>query len=136
MVLSVKKFFWSEARVKRYKNFLANFQELISHWLLTFKSKEPSYHRGLGLSFPKWYDTCYSDENLAVYSQITEELHFCQNFGQNFRGLFRALNLKIFLKKKYFWVPLDRYYLFLRSKTNFKKLPVNLNLFVPTLSQA
>ena len=34
------------------------FQELISHWSLSSHSNGLQYQIGLGLSFPKWYDTC------------------------------------------------------------------------------
>ena len=37
---------------------MANFQDLIPHWSLTFHSNRLHHHRGLGLSIPKWYDTC------------------------------------------------------------------------------
>ena len=50
---------------------------------------------------------------------------------KKFRGLFGALKLKIFSKKRYFWVTLDRPHLILRSKMKLKKLMVNIYLFAP-----
>ena len=103
-----------------------NFQMLLSHWSIKIWLISPPYLRGLLNTFPKWYDTWNSDENWAFYGQKTEELCFCQKFWKNFRGLFGALKLEIFLKKRYFWVTLDSNYLILRSKTELKKLPLNL----------
>ena len=118
----------------REKNFcLAFFQTLLSHWSIKIWLISPPYLRGLLNTFPKWYDTWNSDENCAFYGQKTEELRFCQKFWKNFRGLFGALKLEIFLKKRYFGVTLDRHYLILRSKSKSKKLTAHLLFFGPLL---
>ena len=104
---------------------------LLSHWSIKIWLISPPYLRGLLNTFPKWYDTWNSDENWAFYGQKTEELCFCQKFWKNFRGLFGALKLEIFLKKRYFGVTLDRHYLILRSKSKSKKLTAHLLFFGP-----
>ena len=118
----------------KYK--LAFFQMLLSHWSIKIWPISPPYLRGLLNTFPKWYDTWNSDENWAFYGQKTEELCFCQKFWKNFRGLFGALKLEIFLKKRYFGVTLDRHYLILRSKSKSKKLTAHLLFFGPMLYTA
>ena len=115
----------------KYK--LAFFQMLLSHWSIKIWLISPPYLRGLLNTFPKWYDTWNSDENWAFYGQKTEELCFCQKFWKNFRGLFGALKLEIFLKKRYFGVTLDRHYLILRSKSKSKKLTAHLLFFGPLM---
>ena len=50
---------------------------------------------------------------------------------KNFRGLFGALKLKIFSKKRYFGVTLDRHYPILRSKSKSKKLTAHWLFFGP-----
>ena len=126
-------FFSSEFKLARKKFFLAFFQMLLSHWSIKIWLISPPYLRGLLNTFPKWYDTWNSDENWAFYGQKTEELCFCQKFWKNFRGLFGALKLEIFLKKRYFGVTLDRHYLILRSKSKSKKLTAHLLFFGPLL---
>ena len=113
----------------KYK--LAFFQMLLSHWSIKIWLISHPYLRGLLNTFPKWYDIWNSDENWAFYGQKTEELCFCQKFWKNFRGLFGALKLEIFLKKRYFGVTLDRHYLILRSKSKSKKLTAHLLFFGP-----
>ena len=113
----------------KYK--LAFFQMLLSHWSIKIWLISPPYLRGLLNTFPKWYDTWNSDENWAFYGQKTEELCFCQKFWKNFRGLFGALKLEIFLKKRYFGVTLDRHYPILRSKSKSKKLTAHWLFFGP-----
>ena len=127
-------FFSSEFKLARKKFFLAFFQMLLSHWSIKIWLISPPYLRGLLNTFPKWYDTWNSDENWAFYGQKTEELCFCQKFWKNFRGLFGALKLEIFLKKRYFGVTLDRHYLILRSKSKSKKLTAHLLFFGPILT--
>ena len=78
MVILVKEFFWSDVYFKRYKIFIVNFQELISHWLLTFHSNGLQHHRGLGLSFPKWCNNCICKNGCTV----DQNLRSCI-FGQN-----------------------------------------------------
>ena len=49
------------------------FQELISHWSLSSHSNGLQYQIGLGLSFPKWYDTCIFVEKWPHNGQKPEE---------------------------------------------------------------
>ena len=51
------------------------------------------------------------------------------NFLKNFRGLFGALKLKIFLKKRYFWVTLDHgnYIGMLNMKLRLNESSTSLN---------
>ena len=76
---------------KKIEIFLSKFQELISHWSLSFHSNEFQYQRGLGLSFPKWYDTCIFVKKWLYNWLKPEEWFFWSNFSQNFKGLFGAL---------------------------------------------
>ena len=69
---------------------MAYFQELISHWSLTFHSNGLQHHGGLGLSFPKWYDTCIFVEKWLHNSPKFEVLRFWSKFWQNFSGIFGA----------------------------------------------
>ena len=124
-------FFSSEFKLTRKKFFFTFFQMLISHWPIKLWLISPPYPSRLLNSFPKWYDTWKSDENWAFYGQKTEEWYFCQKFCQNFRGLFGALKLEIFLKKRYFGVTLDRHYPILRSKSKSKKLTAHVLFFCP-----
>ena len=100
---------------------------LISHWSLTFHSNGHQHHRGLGLSFPKWYDTCIFIEkwphNRFLLSRSKPgELRFRSKFWQNFRGLFGALKTLFWCKQRYGWMPPYWYSRFLMSKTNLGNL--------------
>ena len=120
MVILVKEFFWSEVYFKRYEIFIANFQELNSHWSLSFESNGLHHHRGLGLSFPKWYDTCIFVEKWLHNRPKPEELRFWSKFWQNFRGLFGALKTLFWCNQRYRWMPPYGYSRFLTSKSNLE----------------
>ena len=92
---------------------------LISHWSRVLSEIFLHYHNSQPFSFPKWYDTWKLGQNWGCY----EGKHFAYALKcKNFRGLFGALKLKSFSKKRYFCVTLDRHYQFLRSKSKSKKL--------------
>ena len=92
------------------------FQELISHWSLSFHSNGLQYQIGLGLSFPKWYDTCIFVEKWLHNGQKPEEWYFLSKFWQNFRGLFGALKSLFWCNQKHRGVPPYGPFTFLRSK--------------------
>ena len=50
-----------------------NFQELFSHWSMDLSQIGLQYHWGLGVSFPKWYDTCISDQKWPHWRPKCEE---------------------------------------------------------------
>ena len=116
-------FFSSEFELTRKNFFFTFFQMLISHWPIKLWLISPPYPSRLLNSFPKWYDTWKSDENWAFYGQKTEEWYFCQKFCQNFRGLFGALKLEIFLKKGIFGWPWIGTIEFWGQKRNWKNCP-------------
>ena len=134
IVIHEKKF-WIGGWSKKIQPLeVAHIRVLISHWLRNLANFFSQFHDSQPFSFPKWYDTWKSGQNWGCYEQKREEQYFFWNFlrnFKNFRGLFGALKLKIFLKKRYFWVTLDRPHLILRSKTKLKKLPHQVYLFVP-----
>ena len=110
---------------------MAYFQELISHWSLTFHSNGLQYHRGLGLSFPKWYDTCIFVEKWLHNRPKPEELRFWSKFWQNFRGLFGAFKTLFWCNQRYRWMPPYGYSRFLTSKTNFENLILQIPYYDP-----
>ena len=107
---------------------------LISHWSRVISEILLHYHNSQPSSLPKWYDTWNSGQNWGCYEQnIALKLQRPKNAKKNFRGLLGALNLKIYLGKRYFWVILDRHYLFLMAKSKSKKLVWHLLFFYPNL---
>ena len=101
---------------------MAYFQELIPHWSLTFHSNGLQHHGGLGLSFPKWYDTCIFVEKWPHNRPKPGEISFWSKFWQNFRGLFGALKTLFWCNQRYGWMPPYWYSRFLTSKTNLENL--------------
>ena len=99
---------------------MANFQDLIHHWSLTFHSNELQHHRRLDLSFPKWYDTCIFVEKCPHNSLKYEELRFWSKFWQNFKELFGALTTLFWCNQRYRWMPPYGYSRFLTPKTNLE----------------
>ena len=113
---------------------MAYFQELIPHWSLTFHSNGLQHHGGLGLSFPKWYDTCIFVEKWLHNSPKSEELRFWSKFWQNFRGLFGAFKTLFWCNQRYIWMPPYGYSRFLTSKTNFENLILQIPYYDPMSS--
>ena len=97
-----------------------NFQELFSHWSMDLSQIGLQYHWGLGVSFPKWYDTCIFVEKWPHNRPKSEELRFWSKFWQNFRGLFEALKTLFWCNKRYRWMPPYGYSRFLTPKTNLE----------------
>ena len=102
---------------------------LISHWLRYLSKILLHCHDSQPFSFPIFKNLQNRVKIERAMSKNVRSSNFFWNFFEifkNFRGLFGALKLKFFLKKRYFWVALDRHYPILRSKTKLKKLPLTL----------
>ena len=108
---------------------VAHIRMLISHWLRYLSKILLHCHDSQPFSFPIFKNLQNRVKIERAMSKNVRSSNFFWNFLEifkNFRGLFGALKLEIFLKKRYFWVTLDRHYPFLRLKTKSKNLPHHL----------
>ena len=130
MVFSVKNTFLIGGLDKKIQPLeVAHIRMLISHWLRYLSKILLHCHDSQPFSFPIFKNLQNRVKIGRAMSKNVRSSNFFWNFFEifkNFRGLFGALKLEIFSKKRYFWVTLDRHYPFLRLKTKSKNLPHHL----------